>query len=488
MSGGDDGDNNLKTKLLDVNASEEVFEEGGMGLEDGGTDGESFDTLTLTTNSNTAKDRISLVKSEECQAHLNYLPFWRKPVARQYWVKTDYGFVSSLSINKENRAATPADLVFDLVFVVLLNRLGRALRAELNNDCGSASLRQECGDFAWSIALNRFVLILMSSYAVYHNWQYKNQFLSYIIPDILVTLLWILVGEECPINSCWTPFIVFWWSAIFVDFFKALMPLWWFRLKLIKCRTELMAFNLPLLVERYELFVIISIGEVVAASLASESVSSEGAEDDDHHRFLEDGDAINFDKDTYLLVALIVLEAALIKLAYFDVAEHPCPTGKNRSKRRHALARNAKTGVAWVMLYLPLNAAIVIFGSIMEPLKLHGEFSQVTANSLSFCLGIIVVIIALFDILHGGGGSQRRAVSKQSRTVFKAALVIIFAALPFATDWNKSPLGFVACCNVVTLIEVAFTFYSFRPMSDKQKPKKREGIESLLRGDSGSTD
>ena len=148
-----------------------------------------------------------------------------------------------------------------------------------------------------------------------------------------------------------------------------------------------MAFNLPLLVERYELFVIISIGEVVAASLASESVSSEGAEDDDHHRFLEvricfvfrrvcrflspacvtqDGDAINFDKDTYLLVALIVLEAALIKLAYFDVAEHPCPTGKNRSKRRHALARNAKTGVAWVMLHLPLNAAIVIFGSIME--------------------------------------------------------------------------------------------------------------------------
>ena len=166
--------------------------------------------------------------------------------------------------------------------------------------CGSASLRQECGDFAWSIALNRFVLILMSSYAVYHNWQYKRQFLSYIIPDILVTLLWILVGfmpsedccdkesgEECPINSCWTPFIVCWWSAIFVDFFKALMPLWWFRLKLIKCRTELMAFNLPLLVERYELFVIISIGEVVAASLASESVSSEGAEDDDHHRFLE---------------------------------------------------------------------------------------------------------------------------------------------------------------------------------------------------------
>ena len=118
----------MKTKLLDVNASEEVFEEGGMGLEDGATDGESFDTLTLTTNSNTAKDRISLVKSEECHAHLNYLPFWRKPVARQYWVKTDYGFVSSLSINKENRAATPADLVFDLVFVVLLNRLGRALR------------------------------------------------------------------------------------------------------------------------------------------------------------------------------------------------------------------------------------------------------------------------------------------------------------------------------------------------------------------------
>ncbi|GMH57871.1 hypothetical protein TrRE_jg13423, partial [Triparma retinervis] len=328
----------------------DVISEDGIGLDDRGN--ESFDTLTLTTASNAKEGKP---KVEPCQHHLNYLPIWRKPLARQYWVKTDFGFVSSLALSKEQRAATPADLVFDLVFVVLLNRLGRSLRAELNDDawsayrdffalfipiwfqwytvvgflnrfetkdvvftlyfvanlismsfvgvsaerCGSASLREECGDFAWSMALNRLTFLGMLTYCVRHNWQYKKQYLAYIIPEVLTTLLWFSVGfmpaeeccdkesGECPLNSCWTPFLCCWWGAIFFDFVKVSMPLWFYKLNLIKSRSEVMALNLPLLVERYELFVIISIGEVVAASLASESVSSDHSDDDDHHRFLE---------------------------------------------------------------------------------------------------------------------------------------------------------------------------------------------------------
>eukprot|EP00520_Triparma_pacifica_P004017 CAMPEP_0118656934 /NCGR_PEP_ID=MMETSP0785-20121206/13743_1 /TAXON_ID=91992 /ORGANISM="Bolidomonas pacifica, Strain CCMP 1866" /LENGTH=505 /DNA_ID=CAMNT_0006549805 /DNA_START=23 /DNA_END=1537 /DNA_ORIENTATION=+ len=480
--------------------------------------------------------------------HPNYLPLWQKPLARQFWVKTDYGYVSSLSLRKEHRAATPADLVFDLVFVVLLNRLGRSLRAEIDDNpvnayrdffalfipiwfqwfnvvgflnrfetkdfvfavffvlnlismsfvgvsaerCGSAQIREECGDFAWSIAWNRLLLIIMVVYVLYHNWQYKKQTIFYLIPDCLTTFFWFLVGfmpageqccdpneEGCPLNSCWTPFIVCWWSAIFFDFFKASMPLWFFNLKLLKSREEIMAFNLPLLVERYELFVIISIGEVVAASLASQEVAGgHTASDDDHHRMLEGDGSDEFSKETYILVALIVLEAALIKMAYFDVAEHPCPTGKNGSKRQHALARKAKTGVAWVMLHMPLNAAIVIFGSIMEPLKLHGEFNQVYANSLSFSLALIVVIIGIFDLIHGGGREQLRRISKQKRTQFRCLLVVMLAVLPFVTDWTSSPLGFVASCNVITGIEVAFTFYSFHPKAIvEERRRKREGIK-----------
>ena len=41
-------------------------------------------------------------------------------------------FVNTLALSHEHRAASPSDLVLDLVFVVLLAGLGRAFRAELS--------------------------------------------------------------------------------------------------------------------------------------------------------------------------------------------------------------------------------------------------------------------------------------------------------------------------------------------------------------------
>jgi len=97
-----------------------------------------------------------------------------------------------------------------------------------------------------------------------------------------------------------------------------------------------MAFNLPVLVERYELFVIISIGEVVAASLASENAPDDSA-DDDHLRYLSGddnghGDEDPFNRNTYILVALIVLEAALIKVS--EGSERAGRSKRGGAKRR----------------------------------------------------------------------------------------------------------------------------------------------------------
>ena len=89
----------LKTKLISMAEDGDVITEDGIGLDDRGN--ESFDTLTLTTASNAKEGKP---KVEPCQHHLNYLPLWRKPLARQYWVKTDFGFVSSLALSKEQRA------------------------------------------------------------------------------------------------------------------------------------------------------------------------------------------------------------------------------------------------------------------------------------------------------------------------------------------------------------------------------------------------
>ena len=62
------------------------------------------------------------------------LVLWRRPRPRQRWVKDpDSGrFVSSLAHATEERVATTNDLVLDLVYVVLLSRLGAVLRDSLH--------------------------------------------------------------------------------------------------------------------------------------------------------------------------------------------------------------------------------------------------------------------------------------------------------------------------------------------------------------------
>ncbi|GMI51832.1 hypothetical protein ScalyP_jg10423, partial [Parmales sp. scaly parma] len=85
--------------------------------------------------------------------------------------------------------------------------------------------------------------------------------------------------------------------------------------------------DLNLYVERFELLVIICIGEVVAASLAGSGLAVSGG--GGHRALSEDesdangGGAISISSEMYKLNGLIVLMSALVKeVIYFDITEH----------------------------------------------------------------------------------------------------------------------------------------------------------------------
>ena len=131
--------------------------------------------------------------------------------------------------------------------------------------------------------------------------------------------------------------MVFWWCAIICDHVRLLAPMVAMRVFKFykKGRAEMIPLNVNLIVERHELFIIISIGEVIAASLASEAPS---ADDTGHRRDLLSEDT-DYAPNKYGLVSLVVLLAALIKITYFDVAEHPAPSGtSNNVFRKHAMS------------------------------------------------------------------------------------------------------------------------------------------------------
>ena len=76
---------------------------------------------------------------------LHYLDWYTKPKPRQEWVAVQSEcdpdkkmWVSSLSQTPHLRGATPNDLVLDLVYVVLLAKLGRAFRSNLKSAPGWA--------------------------------------------------------------------------------------------------------------------------------------------------------------------------------------------------------------------------------------------------------------------------------------------------------------------------------------------------------------
>ena len=60
--------------------------------------------------------------------HALEFTFWRRPKLRQWWLK---GGHSSLSLTKEHRAATMNDGILDLVFVILLVKMGSVLRTNV---------------------------------------------------------------------------------------------------------------------------------------------------------------------------------------------------------------------------------------------------------------------------------------------------------------------------------------------------------------------
>ncbi|GMI04610.1 hypothetical protein TrVE_jg9922 [Triparma verrucosa] len=468
--------------------------------------------------------------------HLNYLEFMIPPRPRQTWeqITSPCGgkmeWVSSLSISKERRSATPSDLVLDLVYVILLQQLGRAYRSEVENNplnalrdfvalftpiwfqwnviqhylnryeqkdvvhvifflgniicmanigisaeaCGSGTVRHGCSEFAWSFAGARLWVLLFEAYSLYFNWNtYRLSISMFMIPDVIAILVWFIVGflpagEECGsvINMCWFPFIFFWWFGIFVDMLRLLAPMIVFRiLKMRTTRKESVPLNVNLIGERNELFIIISIGEIIAASLASDAPSAAAASDDDHGRFLEGDDTHHAETiSAYRIVPLVVLIAALVKITYFDVAEHPAPSGGACMPRKHAMTRSPWTGLAWVMLHLPLNISIVLLGAILEPLKLHGEFNGKAQVVCSNCLAGIVLICSLFDVLHSGGNVQLRRVKKQARLGFHLLCVLSFFVVPYFKDFAGDPLEYLGIVNALLLVQVAGTIYAHFPI------------------------
>jgi hypothetical protein len=378
-----------------------------------------------------------------------YSPIWHS------WM----GLFRYLNLFEEN------DLVYTLFF--FLNLVGAAALSINTENCGSAGDRTGCVHFVWNIAILRLITVLGYFYGWYFNPRYHKFLKLRIINDVVRLLLWFITGfllpkinDQCHkkdhFDSCWTLFYTFWWISWFADNLQWLHIYYYLKSNYFSGKNEMLPLDTSLVVERHEMFLLISLGEVImAVEYRRESTSYDLAP-----------------------VSLITIIVGLMKVALFDLNPAPSPTGKSGEK--HALNRPFFMGVIWTYIYMPLNIVLVMIGAIMVTMK--KTFRELLHNHsivLSFSFAFIIIFITIIDLLHGERSKPRR-VNRFYRILFGLFFSVMMAVLPFINDWNESSnksLEFLLVHVIIFMFYVALIYYSNFPSSvAKSKRDRKQNI------------
>ena len=339
--------------------------------------------------------------------------------------------------------------------------------------CGSDTDRDHCENYSWGVASARGITMLGYCYVTWFNPKYfKSVAVTNLLTDALITFCWIMVGfqdmgDVCGTDlnapgaaTCWAPFMAFWWTGIALDVFRPLISGVLSKfLNVHASRDTIVPYDIPLLVERFQLLVIISLGEVVASAMQT------GVGDDDD-------DPVTADR--YVTTGLLVFLIVMIKVSLFDVGEVPHAIISGRSNAAHALARSSLTGVLWVFLHLPLTFSIAVLGAIIDSFRSDGHniFTAVHALACGVALACILGIITVFDLLNSGYKVQHRRIKKEWRTAFRIVFILLFIALVSRpTWWVGRRVPFFAWTCAIMALEVIVTLYSFKPKQEFQRAK-----------------
>ena len=407
----------------------------------------------LSTAFRTAVDKYPGIAIRDLLAHFG--PIWHT------WM----GYFRFMNIFDQN------DLVFTLFF--LLNLIGASIMGIDTESCATVGDRTGCVNFIFSNVGLRLLVVLGYLYGWYFNPRYHKFLKLRVVNDVLRLSLWFITGfffpdpdSEChnedPSHRCWDLVVAFWWISWFADNLQWIHLYYSLKSNYFSEKNEMLPMDTNLIVERNDMFLLISIGEIVTSALTIEHPESEGRrpEDDDH----------NYTISQLAPVCLIVIISALMKLVLFDLNPSPSPTGSTCSK--HALNRSFSMGVIWTYMYMPLNACVTAIGALFAPIHAYTTISYNASVVLSLSFAFLIVSIIIIDYQHSERKKPRR-VNRFYRILISLGFsIIMFFSFRF-DDWDKSPkltLDFLIVIVVILMLYVAFIYYShFPPILEKDE-------------------
>ena len=222
-----------------------------------------------------------------------------------------------------------------------------------------------CANFAFPIAAGRFWVAAAWFYCFCCTEEKRAQKVDRVataFPLVLMGCLWLATAFVIKNSGAgvteWGAPVAMWWVCIAGDvgFFLLRMPMYlrstWGRCVRFEGKLSLNPVNVPLIVERQSLFLLLSLGEVLTAAVGEVDAQQ-----------TTDGEQAHL----YVTCVLVVFVGVLIKSLYFDLADRPSTSGAVCQRYgKHALSKSAVRGIWWTLLCMPINACIVVVGAMLE--------------------------------------------------------------------------------------------------------------------------
>ncbi len=232
--------------------------------------------------------------------------------------------------------------------------------------------------------------------------------------------------------------------------------------------SEFIPLNTHVQVERFDLFVVLTLGECIAGADVKGNIK------------LQD------DPNVIFKIIAAILTGLCIKFLAFDYAEHPTVSASNTKKRKrsqmqHAFSASSARGVAFILLYIPFLLGVLCVASILEDQILHDGLTDRLERCV-YGLGCFLIVLSttMIQLAHQGKRGGEHRIPKRVRISVRVFISLMMLFLPFFFVWcdevnNESKMQDAKCkSNAIVFEFLEATLFFFTLVIDRwmRHPKK----------------
>ena len=307
---------------------------------------------------------------------------------------------------------------------------------------------------ACSYLLGRYTVTVFRARAAFYIPVVRRAVVVETIQEIVASLPLLVSVFLDSVPFAW---IWFWVVTLGLDILFRLMPIHWF----VASRTNIrMAINVEHFAERYAIFGIVVLGELVAALLYDS----------------EDSSIL-----TYFAAAAGLAISFSFQVIYYEV------DARAGAQKQHAFRNGSSRGIIWSTLHLVLSGAVIL-SAVGLKLLLLATFDThphkvVAMDRIIFCDGTALYFYTMAAMVACHEGNNERRFSNKQRVIFRSVTATIIVLLGAAGN-ALSAHGYVFIVSGIVAVYSLIEMHGAMAVrtADERRAAKEKRLDAEARG------